>query len=260
MTRIRKFATFWNISADVENAIKAIENKQKKVAVSDLTDGDFALVVTHGGEKIRKYAAVDSETTIAAAESLYNNRKAYPYEWRKEAAVRLLAKADKYDAVLPDFVNHYLHKAAGFGAVARDVLDNLLAQRESLVPKVHEDTLRKVAFGLEDLNAEELTDNATMIMGALDEFDRISKLSQYYGDKVDMPEAIVAYTEPELSKHAGISKNIVKLSNGLEIDVRGISPAHLDAAGLSKLNHAQLIDVLPTLPRPDADLLCRIIP
>jgi hypothetical protein len=77
---------------------------------------------------------------------------------------------------------------------------------------------------------------------------------------VPLAEEMLAITEPELAKMAGCSNVFVKLSNGKEVDASALTKGDLEAIDpkLASMSLDDLVEVLPTLPKPDADLLVRM--
>jgi len=259
--KIAEAGVFWGIKADLDHAAAVWKTAN---ATREPSDDEFALVQDYRGSKVRKFAAYDSASTVKAAESFYDHRTKYPYTWRKEAAVTLLRKTAEYKAVLPDYVNTYLHKAAGFGYPTVESVDAAMGSRLGHTGHKHSETTNKLAevLGMIADNPvlrynDELVKTAMQVM---DQFDHETGVSRHYG-RIPMPEDMIGVTEPELQKMAVEANTKVALQNGQEVDLNDIDPAALAAvdASLAKLGREELRDVLPTLPRPDADLLIRLM-
>jgi hypothetical protein len=264
---IRKYAAFWKIEADLDAAEQALIADRTEMSLSELPDSDFALCQKHGSETIRKYAAVDPTTTVEAAIAFYENRTRYPLEWRKQAAVNLLARADQFATPLPAYVSEYLHKAAGYAVATTEAIDQALGARIDLTPARDHEALNKIAVVLNKIaESEELRYNTELVaevLGAMDEYDRDIKLAQHYeSGRLPLPEEMLAMTETSLQKYAGCQNRIVRLVNGHEVDVADLSVDALDAVDekLAGMSLSKLAEVLPTLPKPEADLLIELLP
>lgn len=265
-SKIAACAKVWGIEADVKGALAKIAASTAQLGEEQLPDADFALCQEHKGSKIRKFAAVDAETTVDAAIAFHDNRAKYPLAWRKQAAVNLLARAQSFDALLPEYVNEYLHKAAGFAVATQASVDQILIERANRSSYVGDEASAKLASILGDLAENEdlrhNVDRVNEVVELIDNYDRSMKLAQFYGHGVSLPEELLAITEPKLAKLAGQERNFVRLVNGHTVDIRHLDGDTLDTVsdGLAKLSHAKLADILPTLPKPEADLLVQLMP
>lgn len=257
-----KMANFWGVRKEAE---ELTEKVSKLLAPVKLAEADYALCVEAGGEKLQKYAAYNKDSTIEAAEAFYDNRAKYPYAWRKEAAARLLAKAEQFDVVLPAYIETGLHKSAGLGYPTAETLEDALVIREQLACPEHREAIYKIAeLVSEMIETPSLRYDDELVGGlieSLDEFD--TSLGQHKMAEVGLAEDIIedGSITPELQKLAGASSTYVMLKNGAEVDATTIPPEVLDAVDpeLSKLASAELIDVLPTLDLEAANLLTRLL-
>lgn len=257
---IQRFATFWGIEADVTRAQKKIA---AHLAAPALRDHDFALVQEHRGEKVRKYAAFDAESTARAADAFHANRHRYPMAWRKTAATELIRRSERFDAVLNPEVNSYLHKAAGFGFPSAEAIENAILDRTGRCQGHLKSAGVKLAEALGAIAAHpDLRYNNDLVRDALevmDRFDQSTKLAAHYGDDVGLPEEILDLTSPMLQKAAGYVAGQCKLQNGIHVNVHDLTKEALAAVSdeLAEMPLAKLAAVLPTLPAPDANVLCR---
>ncbi len=263
---LAKFARFWGIDADVKAAQEKLAASKHQIPIEDMPDQDFALVAEHQGSKVRKYASVDAGTTYDAAIAFHENRAKYPYAWRKEAATKLLERAQRYQTILPAYVSEYLHKAAGFAVATQNSIDDAVIERVNRAPKSFEGAAEKLAGLMDEFATNPSLRYNSELMGGLletmDQFDRETKIASVYGHGLDLPEEMLVHTEPTLSKLAGASQRFATLVNGREVDVSLLPPDALESVGegLSKMAHAKLCEILPTLPKPEADLLCELMP
>lgn len=247
---------FWSIEKECkEFQTKLAELQQPWL----LKDEAFCLLKKEAS--VRKYAAYDDVSTRYAAESFYENRASYPFEWRHETARNLLSKTAEYKVNLPTYVDQYLHKAACFGAADTAAIDEAMLIREQITPMEHAEKFNKVATLLEMLRDQPALrsdiDFLKEAMVTIDAFDAESNAT------APLIEEIISddLTLPSLLKQAADDGYNVKLTNGHEVDVRHIKKAALEAidSNLASMDCEELAKVLPTLPRGDADLLSRLI-
>lgn len=268
MDEIRKLAAFWSVPAeDLSAADEKIAASKRIVVLDEMPDHSFALVQQYNGQKLRKFASVDAESTVDAALAFHESRHRYPLEWRKAAATRLLERAERYGANLPAYVEESLNKSAGFGYPSQESLDDLLIERVNLLGLREPDAQTKLSSAIDEVGSVPALrhDDEVIggLLGAIDQFDRDLKLAQHYETgRVSLPEDCLVLTTTKLAKYAGCASRIVRLVNGVEIDIAALSTASLDAvdAKLAKMSSAKLAEVLPTLPKPEADLLCEVMP
>lgn len=263
---IMKFARFWQITDDVVAA-------QKKIAAAaeprTLGSSDFALNEVHQGTTLKKYAAYDGDTTTRAASAFYDNRHKYPLPWRQKTAKELIARATRFGVIgeIPGNVSTYLHKAAGYAFPSQEAITNSLVCRLNRLPGSKKVASEKLAAALGAIaDAPHLRYNHELVQDVLtltDRFDRELKLAAHYSDADDgvtLPEEMLDLTT-SMIKHAGEVHRggEVDLQNGSTVNVHFLTKEALEVVDpeLAKMSKLKLAGVLPTLPRPDADLLCK---
>lgn len=255
----KQHGQFWGISKQMEEA----EIKLAAYQPEDLADRQFALVAEYDGQVIRKYAAHDRDSVFTAAQQFFDDRTCYPLSWRKMAAARLIGRAERFATVLPDYVETYLYKAAGLGYPTTQTLENAYIQREQLLGDEGRDELTKLGQLIEVMGRrQDLRQDEEFVKAAVDvlaDIDTHFGLTAHYGQSLDLPEDVLAdqLVLPSLQKQASAS---CRLINGREINVTKLAHDVLQAISpdLTKLSHVELAEVLPTLPKPDADLLVRL--
>lgn len=252
-------ARFWGIGEQCKTAAAKLEAYQPE----SVADQAFALVAEFAGTSVRKYAAYDKQSVLESANAFYDDRAKYPLEWRKNASARLLGRAQTHEAILPDCVERFLQKSAGLGYPTPESLTNSLVQRVNLSPLTED--LSKLSAVFERMIVQpELRHDDEYVKSAMEvlaAFDTENGLVDYYGQGVSLPEEMIAddLTIQGMSKTASANRSCL-LTNGRTVDVQGLSKDALAAIDpeLTKLSHAELADVLPTLPKGDADLLSRL--
>ena len=140
-----KFASFWQIEDDVRGALDKVASH---LAPVEIEDSDYALHETYQGQPVRKFAAYDATSTIKAAEAFHGNRHRYPLAWRQKTARALIKKARAHDAELPETVNTYLFKAAGYGFPSQDAIEDGLVCRLNHITHTRKTAGEKLAQAL----------------------------------------------------------------------------------------------------------------
>ncbi len=253
LQQCRDHAHFWGITDECEQAIAKLGEYKEP----ELREGDFALVA----DGVRKYAAYDETSTFQSAVDFVEHRASYPLAWRKIAAAKLLARADKYGVTLPEYVDQALHKTAGLGFPSEESIEEALVCRLNHIKQAAvAEQLGAALKALEDPTARFDDDTVKLAMETLEAVDVDQGLTDLYGHGVDLPEELIGTTTSSLEKIAGTTPS-VKLINGRVIDVDDLTKEALDAIDprLSKMASSELVDVLATLPKSDADLLVRLI-
>lgn len=251
-------ARFWQIEDECNAAIDKIAS----YTPPSLKEASYAI------PELRKYAAYDADSTVTAASAFYDHRDRYPRAMRKSAAVRLIERAERFGANMPAYLDRYLHKAAGFGYPSVETLEDALVQRLNLLKAAQDSEAEQLSavFGAFIKNASARYDDRLVddLISVVEKFDATTGLTPKYGECLDLPEEMIdgSLTTGEMTKVAGgIKKMAVKLTNGQTVDVTQITKEALSAVDgeLAELGEDELVDVLPTLPRPEADLLARLI-
>lgn len=288
--RINKFASHWAISG----LVGQFNHNWSKIASHDsqeLSDTQYGLVATtDDGQKIRRFPMPNCMSVKWAGERLYADRYKYPYLMRKTAARNILREAIKYDdmakrgekiaGVLPGMTNfepqtlEYLERAAGFGATHPMRAAEKVAQRVVVLKGRYEDHAEKMAElavalrEMPSINGEQLMKLANVI----DAVDRETGLCDHYHEGLEMPEEIMF---PILEKEAAaILDERIVLSNGsiypvgllLELPLEKIAAVlgndimdSIVGDDAISIDPVKMAAILPTLPRPDAALLDRLI-
>ncbi len=257
-----RHAKFWGIHTECLAAVAKLAAYKPQ----ELPDSVYALSEAYGDEKIQKYACVDANTTVDAAVAFCENRASYPLSWRKTASVKLLAKAARYNANLPEYVESYLHKAAGYAYPTMQSVEDAVVSRMNRLTKSAEVELTATLVELTaSFDSEATQFDAELVKTAVDLLDQVDTfygLTGAYGSDLQLPEEMCVRTLPALAKHAAAeTADTVNLSNGETIRMSSLTKEALAAveSKLAGMDSSELADVLPTLPRGDADLLCRLV-
>lgn len=267
--RLTKAAQYWGILPDVQNLQKVITEKSASPE-RKLEDDDYALIVNYGNERIRRFPIVNATTIKKAAANLYRFRMSYPYAWRKKAANKILERAMKYNAQ-PDPVHlDYLVKASGAYPADNAEVASKLQLRSYVFPDEIRERMRKVA----DMLVKNAGVKISKICELLDTVDRHYKKYAMYNapadNRLEMPEE-VCYSG--LSVKLAEATPSVQLTTGSTFALEDIKKAGLEPFSLlpaeyltsivandkGDLDMAKVADVLPTIPKDDAQTLERTL-
>jgi hypothetical protein len=259
--RLEKAASYWGISKDVNELKKSIIEKTASPERS-MTDSDYALVIDHGGEHIRRFPAVSPAAIKQSAESLFRDKAHYPYLWRKQAARNLLAAAATLEIpldTLPESHLQYLVKAAGMYYADKDELALQLAFRSKLMPTAIKDSIMKTAEAVFTGNG-----NVSKLCELVDGADRAYKMYTMYDKGLPLPEEL-CFSFPAIKQ---ASVDTVELSTGTcfyrqDLEKAGsetfvaLGPDCLNMItdNTGKLDGNKVATVLPTIPKADAKII-----
>lgn len=285
--RLEKRASYWSIRGIVDR----FNTNFKKMAMpsENVADKDWGLIVTtDSGEVIRRFPMPNAISVKMAGEHLYANRMQYPYEWRKTAARKILAKAAEYDeraargekvaGVLlnqtrfTDEAERYLYRAAGLGMNHHLKVAEKVAQRVYMIGKnnPYAPKLAAVATTLRD-RSNWTADELMKVAQILDGVDQECGLHSEYASGVDMPEEICFDV---LAKDAeAILDDHIRLVTGNAYPIGLLATLPLEKisqvlgqeisdsvmATDGSVDLEKFAELCPTLPRPDALLLERMI-
>lgn len=241
---------FWDIT-DAKADIEAAVTKTASVK--------YAMEIQ--GDKLFGYQ--DAESLVKAASEFYANRHKFPYENRKTAARTLILEGEKLAARYPNDVVLFMNKAAGWALPSKEGILSVLHRRAYDTQYKDTSALEKIAAAAVDLVKDESgqvydLEKVAAFMSAVDAYDRLTKVARRYAD-YGVPEEYV-FSDTDLTKTAAEMHSKVKLTNGSEITLSDsffekLSSADPDLAKSIMGNHEKAAEILPTLPRPDADYI-----
>jgi hypothetical protein len=281
--RLEHFASFHGI-ADEVSALQSKAAALRESGTAMLQDGDYALVLDLGnGEKKQLYPLRDLDEVKQAADYLARYRDELPFGHKNTMARRILERAEKLGAGLPEH-QELLSKCAGQGAcAASDAAELLLHHVEASrggpgpLTEVQRELLKLAALYLEKPSS--LKQNGALVKTAeiLDTFDRQHGLHRRYDrdvahKRVERPEDVLfAVTGEKMAALVRdnvetITGNLYKLAD-LE-RLRGIdlqewlgedyAQAMTGSDGIF-LNLEKAAAVIKTMPRSDAVLLDQLM-
>lgn len=257
--RLLNSARIWGISSDVEQIKRSFE--QQTIPVS------YAISFDYKGAKVERCPDHTKEAATASAEWLYSNRFKFPTNIQKQAAARLLTKADSMKlsanalAYMDRLANSdsYANMNCKIAMAITDRLNSIPTYRWAEL----EDELLKTANSLNSAPYD-ICHNTDLFLGALEAVDVKHGLNTKWGSQLQHP-VDVCY-RVNMTKAAAVADATVHLTTGTPIDLSKISDHQLEKglkiAGDDFLSYCQTdglnvdrskaAEILPTLPKPEA--------
>lgn len=268
-----KMASYHNIKNEVET-LKLAWSKDATDGL-ELSDDDFALMINYADGKVeRKYPLRNSKEVRAAAEYLSNHQDDIPFEDRMMMSRKILEKAARFGADLKNY-DDFLEKQAGYGGCSHEDAINLIWTRVKVLndsPKPSElqielAKMAKICYEKPDqVRSQEMLTKLACIIDTVDRSNNVK-----YSEILRRPEDVLfRYTRKQASQFMTehcktLSGTVYKLADFNKIklqDVRDMFGNEFAEAVTSdgiKVAPEKMAEVAPTLPRPDAELLDRLL-
>lgn len=248
--RFEKKLAFWDLEYTAADIIASVR-KSEPVKYAMEIDGN------------KYFGYNDANTLKIASEDFYRNRHMFPYSSRQSCAKHILKVAEKLNTELSNDVVRYCRKAAGW---AMADFEGMVATVRS---RAHNDRHRKVASYLGEVaeclehfekNPGSLlyTEKMASFINVVEGYDKLTGISKDY--KVNgVPEERI-YKDQDIEKIAEELENTVELTNGVSIIVddalvHKIAKADPELGKDISGSVEKAVDILPTLPKPDADYI-----
>ncbi len=267
--RLIKSASYWNIQPEVEALWEKMAEDEAQ-GHNRLPDEDFALVWEAGGRKERHYPLSNASEVKMASDWFGRFHHEFNFQDKHTIAAKILEKAAQHSAVCEN--QELLDRCAGFGycaaSTAAEAWEKRAALTSSSAPEYSAEALRTAAV-IREATFEARDQGKRIKMAALmDQFDRLTELNKLYGDGLERPEDVlfqitekvasdflrdhvVTTTGAVYEKTALAELNIETVRNWLGDDLA-------DECGGVMLDTEKLAEILPTLPRPDAEMFERM--
>ncbi len=200
---------------------------------------DYLLEKEADGETIRLMPVAGVNNLKDAACYLHRNRDKMPYEWRKEAAQKILARANEEEIDLPH--RDYLSKAAGYGISHPEQVKEAFRVRAHLVDDDLRHDLLRCADSWSDGQDIDDYEKCAQVLARVDEEH---DLRRFYGGVLNLPEEEACSITKQAAERE--LENSVALANG---DV--IYRDDVDRQSMSKAAAAvggEFADGLPVIP------------
>lgn len=273
-SRLEKYADFWGIRSDVESIVakKHARIKQAAPVAESYPDDCYAVVQTINGKEVRQGLMRNREELEKAAEWLLENRDEMPLDMCTGIAQRILRKEAQLNASLES--HRRLEQLTGRGALpSKDIAKGLRERARIVAPtyKAASVEIGKLADIFEKRPIKAGSPAMYKAANAIDLYDQHCGLTAMRKrGEIPYPEELCyGCTASDFHKYA--SDN-VRLQTG---DVYALSDlGKLDKADVAsrcgddladacfdglELNAESAADILPTLPRPEAEALTELL-
>lgn len=270
--RLEHYVDYFNIREDYDQLLKQAAELNKE---ADLPDSEYAYlwVDPASGVKSRHLPLRSAAEVKAASEWLYNYQDRLPYYDRNTVARKILEKAASYGAAIDVFHTDFLEKQAGQGVCDPAEVHQMLLQRSRLASRPdHKAEIVKLASLVKDkpkvaLQPEQLIKLAVTV----DMIDRALGLKAAdYGELIRRPEDVIfsqTFTKiasaraelcPLTTGNVYSQDQFEKLSRDDVESLFGSDFANEVCSGLD-VDGEKMAELAHTLPRPDAELLDRLM-
>lgn len=192
-----------------------------------------------------------------AAIQLFEHKNMFSFDQRKDIARQMLKSELKKKASLSDEIDTYLDKAAGFGMCTKLQIIDTIRDRARLYKRYDirfTEKLAEYAESLEDVDLDHTHLEKTASI--LDFLDKHTGIDTKYADLPSPEESLFMYTEKIAQE---IRDGFVKLQNGSNIEKTAIEEESLNdffekfIGDIPKVSFEEKLDILSSLPSPDAD-------
>ena len=270
--RLTKAANYHGITGTLQE----IFEKAAKYHANDksaLPDDAFAFVwKKDDGSQERHLPLRNKHEVKCAAEYIHAHRDEFTYVDRQTMAKKVLVKAAKFGADVEEY-SEYLEKQAGNGACSGKAAAQLLDNRAGMTNNRAAKQQLKAAATLlrQNPGAAHRPEKMQKLAAAIDTFDRENGIVQDYGRSVSRPEDVLFTINEKTAaqvKAAHIpmtTGNIYKTADLQAVklnairDWMGADFADEVSVGGLHVNMDKLAELLPTLPRGDAEHFDRLL-
>lgn len=262
--RIKKAADYFGMEGLINNLADKWQAANTQQGVKD---ADYALVVEHDGQTIKRMPLNSPDAIKASAAFFVQNRKNYPYEWRKTAARNIL-KVSNGVGIDPQ-TYETIEKSAGYGFSDPNKISEAISERAALLPDRHSELHASMMKLSEDVKT--LVPRPLFLMKVAESMDTIDReigLNKFYDNGIQLPED-VCFEWNEKTASESIS-GFIKLTTGnawpveqlQSVDLHKIAnvlgdefvQAVTSPDGVT-FDFNKFAEIVPTLPKNDASLL-----
>ena len=266
-SNILRCASYYGIGGQVTELMGKIAADSRDTMES-LPDSDFAWVWAQDDGRKERHLPLRNEHEIkAAADYLVNYRDEFVFDDRRKMAEKIIKKAQDYGVT----VNDDVLKQAGHGHCSIKSAARFLRDRARLIKNTEiADQLVKTAAAIEQRPASS-REHMLKLAKTVSNIDQEFGIYRDYSATVPRPEdALFGITETTVkaahSAHIPMTSGaIYKLADLAKVklqDVRdwmGSDLANEVSAGGVLIDQEKLAEILPTLPRGDAELFERML-
>ena len=256
--------------------LQTIFEKAAKYHANDkdaLPDAAFAFVWQKDDNTKERHLPLRNKHEVkCAADYLYTHRDEFTYSDRKTMSNKVLVKAAEYGADIEAHAD-YLEKQAGYGACSGKAAAQLLDNRAGLIENQGAKKQLKAAASMlrKNPSAAHHPEKMQKLAAFIDTFDRENGLVQDYGHSVPRPEDVLFVVNEKAAND--VKDSHIPMTSGNIYKVADLKTVKLDkirdwmgsdfadevSAGGLYVNMNKLAELLPTLPRGDAEHFDRLL-
>lgn len=268
--RITSSAQFFGIGTEVQQLWEKMAQDAAS-GMSKLSDDDFALVWESAGRRERHYPLRNANEVKMASQWFGQYHAEFEFGDKHRIASKILTKAAAYGAMVEH--GELLDRCAGFGYCSAADAAAAWDKRAGLVNASQPDyaqAARQMGETIRNATFEARDQGRRVKMASLmDQFDRQTKLYTLYDNGgLERPEeTLFKITEKVASEFVG---SHVQMTTGAIYEKMALDKLDIttlrqwlgddmaDAVGGVMLDTEKLAEILPTLPRPDAEMFERM--
>jgi len=270
--RLQKAANYHGIAGDLAQVFE----KASRYHANDkaaLPDDVFAFVWKKDDGLTERHLPLRNKHEVkCAAEYIQTHRDEFTYNDRQVMAKKVLVKAAEFGADI-GATSGYLEKQAGNGVCSGNAAAKLLDNRAGLTDNQAAKQQLKAAAQLlrQNPTAAHKPQKLQKLAAFVDAFDRENGIVQDYGHSVPRPEDVLFNITEKTASHVKsahiplTSGNIYKIADLQDVklntirDWMGTDFADEVSVGGLHVNMNKLAELLPTLPRGDAEHFDRLL-
>lgn len=269
--RIWKAAGYWGIQPMVQDAWDKVA-AAKQAGVHNLTDDDFALVWEQGGKKERHYPLRNAAEVKQASNWFNEHHAQFNFDDKHMMATRILEKAAAYNAAVENA--ELLQRCAGRGYCPKADAVAAWTKRSELVANTKPDYAMQARKMADSINASNMEiheqGRRIKLASVMSQYDHVTGLRRLYSEDggLERPEDVLFKVTEKVARE--FVSDHVQTINGAIYEKAALSNLDIeqiqkwmgddiaDACGGVLLDTEKLAELLPTLPRPDADMFERM--
>jgi len=270
--RLNHYVDYWRINGDVL-LMRAKHAAYKKARDSALPDTSYAWVHVdpQTGHKDRHLRLTNAAEIKAAAEYLQDYRDTFSFKTRHGMARRILEKAGRYGAALPN--REFLEKQAGMGVCDPAQVVAMLRDRAHLAKDAGLcDMLVKLAETVAQQPRQALHPSLLAELAAtVDTVDQKLGIHGHYSRDVPRPEDVIfaatlTKAASDLAEHCALtSGKVYKKADFARLELSAVESlfgtdfANQVKRGVDNVDAEKMAELVTTLPLPDAELFDRLM-
>ena len=268
-TKLLKTAGYWKISPEVTELWEKMAQDEAQ-GQPRLADSDFAFVWQAGDQKERHYPLRNPTEVKMASHWFGEHHDQFNFADKHTVARKILVKASQMGAVVDN--QELLDRCAGFGYCSSEDAAKAWDKRAHLLQSSHPDYSNeavKVAASLRSATFEARDQGKRIKMaGLMGQFDQQTHLNRLYDDGLERPEDVLFQITEKVASEF-LQNNVTTTTGAIyekmaleRLDIETVrswlGDDLAEACGGISMDVEKLAEILPTLPRPDAEMFERM--